>query len=87
MQQQVNQMMMQITAGVFGMKHLAEQEAARPLTPMQKKKQEKQAEIENRQMQDNYASITNTDITDTKAAEAIGKEKGIDSKYVQEQLD
>ena len=87
MQQQVNQMIMQITAGIFGAKHLAEQKAQKPLTPAEQAKRDKENEIEMQQLTNNYSFITNQDIGDTKAAERLAKEKGISTENMQEHLD
>ena len=90
MQQQVNQMIMQIAAGTFGMRHLEEQKKQTPLTPEQQKQQEQRQQIEaqreNYQAERNYTKITGLDITDTKAAERLAKEKGISPEDMQGHL-
>ena len=77
MQQQVNQMIMQITAGIFGAKHLTEQKKQTPLSPEEEKRKLEQEAREGEQYTSNYSRITGYDVTDTKATEKIYERTGI----------
>lgn len=77
MQQQVNQMIMQITAGIFGMKHLAEQKKQTPLSPEEEKRKLEQDAREGEQFATNYSRITGYDVTDTKATKEIHDRTGV----------